>query len=526
MTRCWIYIRVSSDEQAREGMSLIAQRDLCLKHAASKGYELGPEPADGFPGVFCDPGVSAWKGSIWDRPGWKALWKNVQDGDVIIVKSLDRGWRNTMDMLRSYELMQSAGVTMEFVQGDFNINSANGKFLLTMHGAFAQLKSDLASERVREGMAYHKALREEGKKPSRKKVALKSKVKPVEREYSPEWLDRSPWGIGAAKLSNAHEMLDTTRKGRVYGYVRVSTSDQSVNSQRKPVTGWMTHLSENEGLSLGEVYSDDGVSAYRTPFVERPAGLACWKKLQRGDHLVVARADRLFRSLHDMSIQMEAFRQLGVTVHFVHDCIRTDLAGGNQMIDMLGVVAKWESEAVRTATLESFAVIREQYGWSRPSHAPSWVRPVRVKGHKRWHYQFNVQWLEDIQLAEEMHRGGMTWTRVSDHLEAYCAEREQRAPIPAAGIDRFMFTRKLRREGCTVMPGTLKYNRWYAAQDRKGGMGEKTKRKERVFIRRPYHHLQSILPAWKKDLRRWLDAHPEAFGEHMEDLRQLVAKPT
>lgn len=81
----------------------------------------------------------------------------VRQGDTIRVKSPDRLARSTTDLLNFIERMKTAGITVEFVDNAaLNTNSPQGKFMLTILGAVAELERSVIRERQAEGIAIAK----------------------------------------------------------------------------------------------------------------------------------------------------------------------------------------------------------------------------------------------------------------------------------------------------------------------------------------------------------------------------------
>src|SRR5918997_5521905 len=94
VTTALIYTRVSSDEQAREGLSLDAQLTACRRYAAERGWVLGDEYQD------------VLRGTRDDRPRYQALLAEVRrlrgDGRlaVVTVARLDRFGRRVLERVR------------------------------------------------------------------------------------------------------------------------------------------------------------------------------------------------------------------------------------------------------------------------------------------------------------------------------------------------------------------------------------------------------------------------------------------
>ena len=83
-----LYIRVSTKEQAREGLSLAAQEDLLRKYCKLYEYTVY--------GVYCDDGYSA---KNTKRPALERLFTDIENHlfDAVIVWKLTRISRNTID---------------------------------------------------------------------------------------------------------------------------------------------------------------------------------------------------------------------------------------------------------------------------------------------------------------------------------------------------------------------------------------------------------------------------------------------
>lgn len=99
MKTCYIYLRVSTDEQAREGFSIENQKRACIDYAKSNGYLIKK--------VFIDDGKSA---RTTERQAFQEMFGLVKEHPVeaIIVYKIDRLARNVADFanirkgLRSY----------------------------------------------------------------------------------------------------------------------------------------------------------------------------------------------------------------------------------------------------------------------------------------------------------------------------------------------------------------------------------------------------------------------------------------
>lgn len=96
-------------------------------------------------------------GKDTNRSQLQAMLDYVRYGDTIRVKSPDRLARSTTDLLAFIERMVAWGVAVEFVDNPaLNTSSPQGRFMLTILGAVAELERATIRERQAEGIAIAK----------------------------------------------------------------------------------------------------------------------------------------------------------------------------------------------------------------------------------------------------------------------------------------------------------------------------------------------------------------------------------
>jgi DNA invertase Pin-like site-specific DNA recombinase len=203
------YIRVSTEDQAREGVSLDNQESKVRAYADLHGLELVD--------VIRDEGVS---GKSLERPGFERLQGILDAGkaQAVIAYKLDRLSRKTIDILTVLENWDKQGIAFHCIQDRIDTTSAAGKFLVTILSALAQMERDLISERTVDAMAHKKRNR--------------------------EWCGRVPFGYqieGTRLVENPAEIETIQKIKRAYRKDR--------NGQRPT----MRELAERFGLSLGYV---------------------------------------------------------------------------------------------------------------------------------------------------------------------------------------------------------------------------------------------------------------------------------
>jgi DNA invertase Pin-like site-specific DNA recombinase len=151
MSRAIGYIRVSSEEQSREGVSLDAQESRIRAYAVMRGLTLDA--------IYREEGVSA-KVPLRKRPeGFKAVEVLKRRQHIIAVK-LDRLFRNAADALQQTQDWDKAGVSLHVIDmagSAVDTRSAVGRMFFTLTAAFAEMERNLTSERTKSALAHKKA---------------------------------------------------------------------------------------------------------------------------------------------------------------------------------------------------------------------------------------------------------------------------------------------------------------------------------------------------------------------------------
>ena len=147
--RAAIYTRVSTDEQAREGVSLQAQEARGRAYCELHGLAIE--------NVYCDEAVSGSK-PLAERPQGSRLCTDVAAGRVrhVIALKLDRLFRDAIDCLEVSRDWETADVAMHLIDlGGQAVNSASamGRFMITVLAGAAEMERNLIRERTR--LALH-----------------------------------------------------------------------------------------------------------------------------------------------------------------------------------------------------------------------------------------------------------------------------------------------------------------------------------------------------------------------------------
>nr|1ZR2_A Chain A, Transposon gamma-delta resolvase [Escherichia coli]1ZR2_B Chain B, Transposon gamma-delta resolvase [Escherichia coli]1ZR4_A Chain A, Transposon gamma-delta resolvase [Escherichia coli]1ZR4_B Chain B, Transposon gamma-delta resolvase [Escherichia coli]1ZR4_D Chain D, Transposon gamma-delta resolvase [Escherichia coli]1ZR4_E Chain E, Transposon gamma-delta resolvase [Escherichia coli] len=90
-------------------------------------------------------------GSSSDRKGLDLLRMKVKEGDVILVKKLDRLGRDTADMIQLIKEFDAQGVSIRFIDDGISTDSYIGKMVVTILSAVAQAERQRILQRTNEG---------------------------------------------------------------------------------------------------------------------------------------------------------------------------------------------------------------------------------------------------------------------------------------------------------------------------------------------------------------------------------------
>lgn len=141
------YVRVSTREQNT------IRQEILMK-------ELGVEK------VFTDKASGK---SRVARPNLEAMMNFVREGDIVIVESFSRFARSTKDLLNLVEELDKKGVKFVSQKEQLDTTTPQGKFMMTVFAALAELERETTLQRQKEGIA---AAQMEGKYTGRKPIEI------------------------------------------------------------------------------------------------------------------------------------------------------------------------------------------------------------------------------------------------------------------------------------------------------------------------------------------------------------------
>jgi site-specific DNA recombinase len=134
-----LYVRVSSDEQARTGHSIENQKARLAAYATAQGWQQTE--------IYADEGHSA---KSMERPAMRRLEKDIRAKkiDAVITLSLDRLSRRLFDILEFIKFLDAHEVAYISVTESFDTSTSIGRLMLHLLGAVAEFERDLITERV------------------------------------------------------------------------------------------------------------------------------------------------------------------------------------------------------------------------------------------------------------------------------------------------------------------------------------------------------------------------------------------
>ena len=143
--KCGLYMRVSTEDQAREGFSLQEQRERLESFCKFKGYEIID--------YYEDAGISAKTGNY--RPEFERLKNDIKAKKVntIVALKLDRITRSIYDWENLMTFLDENDAYLDCVNDDINTTSANGKMISRLLMSVSQNEIERTSERTKIGMA-------------------------------------------------------------------------------------------------------------------------------------------------------------------------------------------------------------------------------------------------------------------------------------------------------------------------------------------------------------------------------------
>ncbi len=140
-----IYTRVSTEEQAKEGLSLDFQVNLLQRHSAISDTEIYKE--------FQDAGKSA---KTFKRPAFQELLSYIKRHrkviDQVLFTKWDRFSRNATDALNMIREIHALGIEVQAIQQPIDFSIAQNKFMLMFYLTEPEVNNDVRAQATKEGL--------------------------------------------------------------------------------------------------------------------------------------------------------------------------------------------------------------------------------------------------------------------------------------------------------------------------------------------------------------------------------------
>ena len=139
------YVRVSTQEQAEQGVSLEAQRAKIEAYCSLKDLNLVK--------VIADEGISA---KNLNRPGFQKVLNMAQKKkiDAVVVYKLDRAFRSTLNALEVTNEFNKLGIGLHSISENLDTTSALGRFFYTLLASLGQMERELIGERTSSALQH------------------------------------------------------------------------------------------------------------------------------------------------------------------------------------------------------------------------------------------------------------------------------------------------------------------------------------------------------------------------------------
>ena len=204
-----VYIRVSTEDQAREGFSLGEQEEKLLQLCNFKDLEVYK--------VYKDAGISA--KDMEHRPQFQAMLQDMKEGKInyIVAYKLDRITRSVRDLEELISVLEQYNCFLLCDRDDVNTSTANGRFFVRMLTVLSQLEIEIVSERTKFGL----------------NGAIKSGHIPGQRPFGYKSADDKTMIIDNATRPYVEKIFDMYLEGKSFQQIANYFKENNVYPQKK-----------------------------------------------------------------------------------------------------------------------------------------------------------------------------------------------------------------------------------------------------------------------------------------------------
>ena len=227
-----IYVRVSTEEQAKHGFSLGAQEESLKNYARALGYDIFK--------IYKEEGKSA---KDLKRPEMIQMLEDAENHkfQAIFIYKLDRFSRSLKDLILTIDKLKELGIDFVSLQDKIETTSASGKLMFHVISAFAEFERNIIGDRTKFGM--ERKAKEggfitkapKGYKLIDKKLLIDDEQSEQVRKIFEEFLNSD---ISLTQLAKKHSMTTAGIKKLLKNTTylgRVKFAGQESKGQHKPI---------------------------------------------------------------------------------------------------------------------------------------------------------------------------------------------------------------------------------------------------------------------------------------------------
>lgn len=213
-----IYIRVSTEEQVKEGYSIGAQKELLKAYCVSQGWDTYK--------YYVDEGISA---KDTNRPQLQLMLDHIKSGLIktVLVYRLDRMTRSVLDLHKLLETFEEYDCAFVASTEPYDTSTAVGRLFITLVAAMAQWERENTGERI--------------------SMVLGQKA------MSGEWLAQAPFGFKKVNKKLHHDadqmpVLKDMIKKTKEGYSMRQLANYMNDSGLPPKRGYQWHITSIQAM--------------------------------------------------------------------------------------------------------------------------------------------------------------------------------------------------------------------------------------------------------------------------------------
>ena len=212
----------------------------------------------------------------------------------------------------------------------------------------------------------------------------------------------------------------------IFAYGRHSTNKQGITEdvQRQQIDRYCEALLlPKGGLEIGQPFwFYDKATSGTKPLTEREQGLRLWVTAQPGDHIVIAKLDRAFRSVIDGVKTIQLFKAKGVHLHILDVHIDTSTPIGEFILTVMLAFAQLQQRYISDRTREVAAYKKangEGHGLGAVTVPIGWKKC----GGKQKFFMPCEREREILDAMQALHDGGASYRSIYQHA---CSNRWNR----------------------------------------------------------------------------------------------------